>query len=117
MVGNHPVAGLIVTGRDSAGQRAGFGDQRLEQVDIIIVVHTLHDRSNALESHAGIDRRFGQINAVAFAALVILHEHQIPDFDKAIAILVRAARRATKNMLAMIVENLAAGTARTGIAH
>jgi len=117
MIGYHPVAGLVVACCGGAGKRAGFGDQRLEQVDVVIVVHALHDRGNSFQPHAGVDRGFRQVDAIALAPLVILHEHQVPDLDKAVAILVRAARRAAGDMGAVIVEYLAARTAGPGIAH
>ena len=43
-----------------AGDRGGGLDQRLEQVDVVIAVHPLHDGRDALEAHAGIDRRLRQ---------------------------------------------------------
>ena len=117
MIGDHPVAGLVVAGGGGAGQRPGFGDQRLEQVDIIIVVHALHDGGDPFQPHAGVDRRLRQVDTVTLAALVILHEHQVPDLDKAVAVLVRAARRAAGDMRTVVVENLAARAAGAGIAH
>src|SRR3546814_9201680 len=48
---------------------------------------------------------------------VELHEHQVPDLDEAVAILIRAARRAARDMIAMIVENFRAWSAGAGIAH
>ncbi len=53
----------------------------------------------------------------AVAAAVVLHEHQVPDFDVAVAILIRRTRRTTGNILAVVVEDFGAGTARSGIAH
>src|SRR4029450_12830592 len=58
-----------------------------------------------------------QVDSVLLAQLLELHEHEIPDLDEAVAILVRAARRAAWNLVAMVVEDFRAGTARPGIAH
>jgi hypothetical protein len=41
-----------------------------------------------------------------------LHEHQVPDFDKTVAIFIGTTRRAPKNMVAMVVKNLAARAAQ-----
>ena len=49
--------------------------------------------------------------------LLILHEDEVPDLDEAVAVLVRAARRAARDMVAMIVEDLRAGPARAVVAH
>src|SRR3954462_12819969 len=40
----------------------------------------------------------------------MLHENQVPDLDEAVAILVRRARRAARDMIAMIVEDFGAWT-------
>src|SRR3546814_1320046 len=50
-------------------------------------------------------------------SLLILHEHQIPDFDEAVAILLRRSRRAAPDMVAMVIEDFAARTARPRVAH
>ena len=34
--------------------------QRLEQVDVVVAVHALHDGADALEAHAGVDGRLRQ---------------------------------------------------------
>src|SRR5690606_10246652 len=58
--------GSDVVGNDVERTRAvvcyleDFGrslDQVREQVYFVVAVHTLHHRSHALESHAGVDRR------------------------------------------------------------
>ena len=46
-----------------------------------------------------------------------LHEHEVPDFDVTIAIGVRAAGRAARDVRPMIVEDLGAGTAGPRVAH
>ena len=68
-VGDQECAGADVIGDDS--QRIMFqvgdaeyarrrADQGLEQVNLIIAVHLLHDSGDALQAHAGIHRGLGQ---------------------------------------------------------
>ena len=117
MIGDDAVARLIVARRGGAGERAGSGDQRLERVGVIIVVDALQHRRDPLQPHAGVDRRLGQRRARAVGRLVELHEDEVPDLDEAIAILIRAARRATGDMVAMIEKDLRARPARPGVPH
>jgi len=53
----------------------------------------------------------------AVRALLELHEHQVPDFDEAVAFCIGRARRATCNMGPVIVEDLRARTAGANIPH
>ena len=69
----------------------GGGDQRLEQVDLVVGMHVLHHRRNALQPHAGVDRRLGQRMHRAGLVAVELHEHVVPDFDVAVAVFVGRA--------------------------
>src|SRR3569833_1566790 len=92
-------------------------DQVLEKIDVVVGMHTLHDGSDALEAHARVDRRLRQRRELAVGRAIVLHEYQIPDFNVAIAILIRRARGATGDLRAMIVENLATRAARARIAH
>ena len=117
MVGNHAVAGHLVALRLCAGQLFRRIDQRLERVRIVIVVHALHDRRDALKPHAGIDRRLGQRHIGAVILPLELHEHEVPYFDKTVAIFIRASGRATKDMVAMVIKNFAAWTAWPRVAH
>ena len=80
-------------------------------------MHVLQDRGKALQTHAGIDRGSGQRLHVAIRITVVLHENQVPDFDITVAVFLGRTRRPALNFRAMIVENFAAGTAWTGIAH
>src|SRR3977135_1910581 len=117
MIGDHPVRGLLrAVGADMGEIGDGF-DKRAEQVDLVIVMGTLQHRRDALEPHAGVDRRFGQLQALAARELLVLHEHEIPDLDEAVAVGAGRAGRAARNVVAMVVENLRAWTAGTGVAH
>ncbi len=100
-----------------AGQLGRGLQQVLEQIDFVVGVHALHHRRHALQAHAGIDRRLGQWRHLAGGVAVELHENEVPHFDIAIAVLFRAARRATPDFGAVIVEDFRAGSAGAGIAH
>ena len=80
-------------------------------------MHVLHDRADALQPHAGIHTRRWQRVHLAVSRAIELHEDVVPDFDIAITVLFRRARRATPDIGAVIKENLGTGTARAGIAH
>ncbi len=87
VVGDHAQrGGLEVAG---AGGSRGGGDQAAEQVDVVVAVHALHDGGDALEAHAGIHRGLGQRRERAVGGAVELHEHQVPDLDVAVAVLIR----------------------------
>ena len=60
---------------------------------------------------------FGSVDALAVGQLLELHEHQIPDLDETIAVSVGTARWPARNVLAMIVEDFRAWTARAQVAH
>ena len=92
-------------------------DQAREQVDVVVAVHALHDRGDALEPHAGVYRWLGQRCQRAVGAAVELHEHEVPDLDESVALLVWRARRPAGDARAMVVKDLRARTARSGLAH
>ena len=92
VIGDHPVRGLLRAVGGNAGEIGDGADQRHEQVDAVIVVGALQHRGDALKPHAGVDRRPRQVGALAGGQLLVLHEHEIPDFDEAVAVGVRASR-------------------------
>ena len=117
MVGDHPMAHAArVVGVDARRIR-DRPDERAHEVDGVIVMRALQHRRDALEPHPGVDRGLRQQHALTARALLELHEHEVPDFDEAVAIRVRRAGRAAGNMVAMVVEDLRAGAARPGVAH
>ena len=64
MVGDDAVAGaLSAVGVDAGGLGDG-ADQAAEQVDVEIGMHALHQRGDALQAHAGVDRGPGQGDAL-----------------------------------------------------
>ena len=114
MIGDDAVARAV--GR-IAGQRLRSRDQRPESVGIVIVVDALQHGGDPFQPHAGVDRRARQRRARAARRLVELHEDEVPDLDETVAILVRAARRAAGNMIAMVKEDFGAWSARARIPH
>ena len=115
VVGNHAQRLVVqIFGADGLGRRL---DQCLEQVDFVVGMHALQYGGDTLQPHTGIDRRLGQRLHGAVCMTVELHEHQVPDLDVTVAVFFRAAGRTAPDMLAVIVEDLGAGTARAGITH
>ena len=92
-------------------------DQGAEQVDGVIVVGALQHRGDALQPHAGVDRRPRQLDAGAAGLLLVLHEDEIPDLDEAVAVGFGRAGRAAGNVVAVVVEDFRARAARAGVAH
>ena len=117
VIGDDAVAGAMLALRRHADQIDGSRDQRLEQVDVVVVMDALHHGGDALQPHAGVDRRARQVDALAASDLLELHEHEIPDLDEAVAVGIGAAGRTAGNMVAVVVEYLRARPARAGVAH
>ncbi len=117
MVGNHTVRHIMRTIRIGIGGIGRCFDQGAHQIDVIVVVLALKDSGNSFQTHAGINRRLGQINAIAICHLFILHEDEVPDFNETVAVFVGTARRATPDVIAMVKEDFRTRTTRTGIAH
>ena len=118
MVGDDAVRRFLLAIGIDAGQIGDRFDQRGEQIDLVIVVGALQHRGHALDAHAGVDRGPRQIDPPAAAGkLLVLHEDEVPDFDEAVALGLRRARRSAPDVVAVIVEDFRAGAARPGVAH
>ena len=65
MVGDDAVRGLLRPVGVTPVRSAMARDQRREQVDRVIVVRALQHGGDALEPHAGVDRRPRQVDALA----------------------------------------------------
>ena len=89
VVRHHAVAGLEGSVRRLPHQLGAGGDQGAEGVRVVVVVHALQDRGEALQPHARVDRGAGQRRAHARRPFLVLHEDEVPDLDEAVAILVR----------------------------
>ena len=98
MVGDHLVRRAAVAHGMGAGQRHRGADQRLEHVDVVIVGLALQHGGDALEAHAGVDRGPRQVQPGGLVDLLVLHEDEVPDLDPAVAVLVRAAGRAARDV-------------------
>ena len=98
----------------------GFGarqDQRAQCVGVVVVMLALKDGGEAFQSQTGIYRRPRQGDARTWWALLVLHEHKVPNLNEPVAILVRRAGWATGNGRTMVVEDLRTRPAGSGIAH
>jgi hypothetical protein len=106
-----------------AGPFADGGEQRREQVRVVVRQVPLQYGGDALEAHPGVDGRRRQRLQDAVGLSIELHEHVVPDFDVAIAAALEATARAAgrllgaRNVLAAVVVNLRAAAAGAGIAH
>ena len=58
-----------------------------------------------------------EITPRAILELLVLHEDEVPDLDKAVAIFLGRSGRAAPDVITMVVKDLGAGTARAGWAH
>ncbi len=109
---------LVVVAVGHPGDLGGGADDGLEQVDVEIGVHALDHGRDAFQAHAGVDAGPGQGHAVAGLDLVELHEHEVPDFQVAVAVAgADAAVRAAAHFLAPVVHDFRAGAAGAGVAH
>ncbi|OIQ71303.1 hypothetical protein GALL_470830 [mine drainage metagenome] len=77
----------------------------------------LQNGSQTLQAHAGVHARRWQFDQSAVALHVKLHEHVVPDFNEAVAVLIRAARGATGDFRAVVVEDFRTRAAGTGVGH
>ncbi len=58
----------------------------------------------------------GRFDALTREELLELHEDEIPDLNEAVAVGIGRARRAARDLVAVIVEDLGAGAAGTRVA-
>ncbi len=117
VIGDHAMARLVRLFGLGMGQRLARGDQRPERVRIVIVGDALEHGGDPFEAHSGVDTLARKLGDDLADRLLVLHEDEIPDLDESVAVLVRASWRAAEDMLAVIVKNLRAGSARAIIAH
>ena len=89
MIGDDPVARLVLALSLDTCRFDRCCDQRLEQIDLVVVVRALEHGGNPLEPHAGVDRRFRQIDPITWTAAFILHENEVPDLNEPVAVSVR----------------------------
>ncbi len=117
MIGDHPVARRLgALGRNPGEIDAGV-NEGAKEIDLVIVVGALQHGGHALEPHAGVDRRFWQRHALAALLLLVLHEHEVPDLDEAVALGVGRAGRPAGDFGPVVIEDFRARPARAGLAH
>ena len=92
-------------------------DQVTEQVHIVIVGDALQNGGDALQPHAGVNRRLGQVEAGLFVHLLELHEDEIPEFQITVAVFVGRTWRAAGHGWALVKEDFRAIAAGAGRAH
>jgi hypothetical protein len=115
MVNNHPQRRVCcIFYSCNNGRRT---QEILKQVDFIVAVDVLKHCRKALKTHTGINRGFGQWDQSTVNLPVKLHKNQIPDFDVAVAVFIRASWGPARNFIAMIKEYLGARSAWPGIPH
>ena len=83
MVGDytHSHVLLFVLAISSTRHIGNHFDDRLEYVRIVVGCLTLQSHAETFESHTGIDHTGRQRFERAVGLSVVLHEHQVPDFD------------------------------------
>ena len=97
-----------------------LSDKRSEDIGVVIGSLTLKRHAEAFESHAGIDYLRRQRLKRTICLAVILHEHEIPDFDYLRMIVVHEFTAGLFGALfvgAKVDMNFRAWTAGTCIAH
>ena len=115
VIGDHAQA--LVVQVFFAGLARGSLDQRVKDVDLVIAVHMLQDGSQALQAHAGVHAGGGQFDQAAVGLHVELHEHVVPDLNEAVAVFVRTAGWAARDVRAMVVKNFGARAAGACVSH
>ena len=117
MVSNNAMACAMFAVGANSRYIFGSGNQCTERIDVVIVMHALHHSRNALQPHSRVNGWTWQWISSSVSLSLELHENQVPNFNKPIAVFIGTARRPTGNTLAMIVKYLATRATRTGIAH
>src|SRR5512139_2351700 len=122
MVGNHSNCdGIPVFAFNQAPVTRKFlhmTDYGQKEVRFPIAADSLHNRSQALQSEAGVDGRPGQRRHLSRSVTIELHEHKVPEFQEPIAITPGGASRfAAAELRAEVIVYFRARTARPCIAH
>src|SRR5919106_772675 len=99
MVGDHAMRRLVLAFGSRPRQLLARLDQRPESVRIVIVVHALKHRCDALEPHAGIDALARKLGDDLASRLLKLHEDEVPDLDETVPVFGSRSRRPAWNAL------------------
>src|SRR6476659_1488912 len=111
------MARLAVTISLRSRQLLASLDQRPKRVRVVIIVDALEHGGDALEAHSRVDALARQFRDDLAGRLLELHKNEVPDLDEAVSILVRASRRTSGKVIAVIVEDFRAGSAGAVVAH
>ena len=103
-------------------ERLGRGDDRPEEIGVVVAADALEHGSNALEAHAGVDVLGREVLQRTVRFAVVLNENEIPELDEARAPAVDRAD-VTRNVAhvagvgAAVHVDLRARPARPRLAH
>ena len=85
---------------------------RLVAVGLVDGDDALEDRRGPLEAHAGVDVLLRERRQRAVLVELVLHEHEVPELEEAVALAAgRAVGAAAAELLAAVVEELGVGPA------
>ena len=118
VVGDHPQGGVVLgvapVGFAGEGRRAG--ENRLEEIGVVVRVDAGDHRRHPFQPGAGVDRRFRQRRQHAARGALVLHEDEVPDLEIAPAVGTLVPTHLRQIGPAIDVD-LAARTAGTGLPH
>jgi hypothetical protein len=100
----HVVSGLTAVGLTD--HLFHPGDERPQQVGVIVTVHALHDGGDAFQPHAGINVLLWQRRHVTLGITVKLHEHEVPQLQIAVAFTAQHILRSGTQRRPLINEDL-----------
>ena len=107
--------GLIVLTVALSGNTGDMIGDIADGIDVKQRVDILHDTGQTLQTHAGVDVLLLEFGIVVVTVVVKLGEYVVPDLHIAVAVATDgAARLAAAILLAAVVVDLRARTARTG---
>ncbi len=98
-------------------------DDRLEEVGVVVGPLPLDDGSDPLEAHAGVHAGGGERTQLARRIPVVLHEHEVPDLEPAVALALDAQALPPRlyfcagQVVALEEVDLRARAAGPGLAH
>jgi len=111
---------LLVAAVGCAGEFADFADDGLEDIGVVVRSLAFERADKAFEAHAGVDDALRKgLERTVFLA-VVLHEHEVPDFDDLGMVFVHERGSVHLGALAVgtaVDVNFGAGSAGTGVAH
>jgi hypothetical protein len=120
VVGDHPGGGILRR-RFSvlhAAQTLDIRDDPPKQVGVIIARYSLDRGRQPLQPHPRVDARLRKGDPRTVFLLVVLHEHEVPDFEEPVAIAPHGTRGASApRPLPLVVEDLGARPARSRGSH